>query len=90
VHGAAGGAFADLETMDAVEPHAGRFGAVGVEIGQRRGDAARVPFLAVDRTGVAADADVEIDDEAEPLRPDMIGQAGHWRSRDLAVRKRAP
>src|SRR5260221_7684541 len=61
-------AFAQLERMDAVEPDAVRLGAVGCQIGERPGVAAGVPLLAGDGAGVAADADVEIDDQAELLR----------------------
>ena len=62
--------------MHAVEPHAVRFGAVGVGIRQRAEAAAVIPFLAGHRTGVAAHADVEIDDEAELARG-RRGQGGH-------------
>jgi hypothetical protein len=87
MHGAAVLALADLKTVDAVEPDAVGLGAVGVEIGQRRRDAAGVPFLAVDRAGMAPDADVEIDDEAEPPCRGILRQARH----DFApARKRAP
>ncbi len=56
-----------LEGMNAVEPHAPGAVAIGVEIGQRPHMAAGIPFLACRRAGVAADADVEIDDEPELL-----------------------
>jgi hypothetical protein len=51
--------------MYPVEPHAMRFRAVRVVVGQRPEVAAVVPFLARDRTGMAADADVEVDYQAE-------------------------
>ena len=51
--------------MDAVEPNPPGAGAIGVEIGQRPHMAAGIPFLAGSRTGLAADADVEVDDEPE-------------------------
>src|SRR5205085_3262596 len=41
--GSSARALAGLETMHAVEPHACRVSTVGVEIGERRGDAAGVP-----------------------------------------------
>src|SRR3546814_6846451 len=56
-----------LEAVDAVEPHPLRLRAVGIEVGERRGMAAVVPLLAADRAGMTADADVEVDDEAELL-----------------------
>ena len=55
----------DLELVDAVQPGAGGLGAVCVLVAQRRAIAAGVPFLAADRAGMAADADIEVDDEAE-------------------------
>jgi hypothetical protein len=65
VDGAAVLAFAPFEAVDAVEPHAVRMRAVGIAVGQRRRVAAGVPFLAVHGAGMATDARVEIDDEAE-------------------------
>src|SRR3546814_16518188 len=72
MHGAALGALAGFEGVDPVEPHApgagvvaavtGLGAGVGVPVGQRRRVAAGVPFLAVHRAGMAADADVEVDD----------------------------
>src|SRR6185437_9363794 len=62
--------------VDPVEPHAVRFGAVGIVIGQRTEVAAVIPFLARDRAGVAADADVEIDHQPE-LFFRWRGQARH-------------
>src|SRR5262249_53335568 len=67
VHGAAGGAIARLEAVDAVDPHAHRVGAVGVLVGQRGHVPAGVPLLAVDGAGMAAHAEIEVDDEAELL-----------------------
>ena len=77
MHGAALIAFPRFEGMDAVEPHAERVGAVRVEVGQRRGDPAAVPLLAVDGAGVAADANVEVDDEPKTLAARVVGQTGH-------------
>ena len=54
--------------MHPVEPHPMRLGAVGIGIGQGAEVAAVVPFLARDRAGVAADAGVEVDHEAELSR----------------------
>src|SRR3546814_5379394 len=67
----------DLEAVDAVEPDAGGIGAVGIVVGQRRRVAGGVPLLAVHCAGMAADADVEVDDQAELHRPGIAGQAGH-------------
>src|SRR3546814_2429307 len=66
-----------LEAVEEVEPDAGRIGAVGIVVGQRRGMAAHVPFLAVYGAGMAADADVEIDDEAQLPAGARGWQAGH-------------
>jgi len=60
-------ALAGLEGVDAVEPDAPGTIAIGVEIRQRAHMAARVPFLASRRAGMAADADIEIDDQPELL-----------------------
>ena len=59
-----------LEAVDAVEESAFGVGAVGVAVGERgEGAFAGVPLLAGDDAGVAADAGVEVDDEAEgPFR----------------------
>src|SRR6185437_8119857 len=73
-------AMADLEGVDAVEPDAVRLGIVRGQVGERPGAAASVPLLAGDGAGMAADADIEIDDEAElPLRR-LCRQAGHRRA----------
>ena len=54
--------------------------AVRIVVRQRRVMAARVPFLAVHRAGVAADAGVEVDDEAELFRSrQRLRQASHSR-----------
>ncbi len=90
MNGPPAGSLAGLETVHAVEPHAGRVGTVGIKIGERRGDAAGIPFLAVDRAGVTADADVEVDDEAKPFRPLLCRQAGHVPPPARAMRKRPP
>ena len=72
VHRAAVRAGAGFVGVHAVEPDAVRVVLIGAEIGQRRGMAGGVPLLAVYRAGVAADAGVEVDDEAEFFR------AGRW------------
>ena len=56
---------AHLEGLHAVEERAGRIVVVRVEVGERPGATRRVPFLAARDAGMAADADVEIDDERE-------------------------
>src|SRR5688572_2576433 len=81
MHGAAVRAFASLEAVDAVEPDAGGRVAPGLVVGQRRHVAAAVPFLAIDRAGVAANADVEVDDEAELAVRGVRRQRGHGRPR---------
>ncbi len=68
----------DLIGMDAVEPDPVRLGAIGQEIGERRHMAAGIPFLAIDGASMAADADIEIDDEAEPALGRLRGERGHW------------
>src|SRR5690348_5462475 len=70
---------ADLEGVDAVEPNAVGLGIVRREVGERPGAAAGIPLLAGDGAGMAADADIEIDDEAELLRGRWCGKAGHRR-----------
>ena len=60
-------AVVDLEAVDAVQPGPRRFGAVGRGVGQRRGRPHRVPRLAGDGAGMAADADIEVDDQAQFL-----------------------
>ena len=62
--------------MHPIEPDPLGLGAVGVLVGEGAEGAAVVPFLAGDGTGVAADAGVEIDDQAELARG-RCGQAGH-------------
>src|SRR5207249_708766 len=52
-----------LEGMDTVEPHAPGALAIGIEIGKRGHVAAGIPLLAGSGAGVAADADIEVDDE---------------------------
>src|SRR5690606_18017864 len=74
-----------LVAVDAVEPRPERVGAVGVLVGQRRRVAARIPFLAARRAGLAADAGVEVDDEAKLLGR-CFGQRGH----SAASRNSAP
>src|SRR5262249_22553910 len=76
MHGAAVGAVAGFVGVDAIEPYAQGIGAVGLAIGEGCHVAAGVPFLAIDRTGVTSDADIEIDDEAKlPFARDREG--GH-------------
>ena len=95
MHGAAVGAVAGLEGVDAVEPHAQGIGAVGLAIGERRHVPAGVPLLAVDRAGVTADADVEIDDESELLlrsgwRGGEVMRAVHALASPASARNSAP
>ncbi len=68
----------DLERVDAVEPRAGDVGAVRVLVGQCRAVAAGVPFLAAHHAGMAADADVEVDDQPELLRRRLRRQQRHF------------
>src|SRR5437016_988491 len=78
MHGARTVALAVLEGMDAVEPHSPGSVAIGVEIRQRRHVSAGIPFLAGGGTGMAADAEVEIDDEAELFLAGIgLRQVGH-------------
>jgi len=56
---------AGFKGVDTVEPDPRRVRLVRIEIGQRRVIAAGVPFLAVDRAGLSADADVQINDQPE-------------------------
>lgn len=76
MHRAAFGAGARLVGVHAVEPHPVLLRFVGMEIGQRRGVARRVPLLAVHRAGMAADAGIEVDHEAELLAA-RRGNTGH-------------
>src|SRR5688572_19770187 len=77
MHGAAVRALARFEAVDTVEPHARGRIAPGLVVGQRRHVAAAVPFLAVDRAGMAPDADVEVDDQAELAIGGVRWQRGH-------------
>src|SRR5439155_226329 len=63
--GARTGALALLEGMDAVEPDPPGAVAISIEIGQWGHVAAGVPFLAGSGAGMAADTEIEVDDEAE-------------------------
>ena len=72
MHGARVVALAFLERVDAVEPYPVSVGAVGIEVGQRRRMAAAVPFLARGRAGMAADADVEVNDETKLLATGVL------------------
>jgi hypothetical protein len=67
----------DLERMDAVQPSTGNIGTVGVLIGQGRAIAPGIPFLAIDHAGMAADADVEVDDKPKLLWGGLRGEQGH-------------
>ena len=58
---------ADLEGLHAVEEGAARIGAGGPLVAHRPGRAGGVPLLAAGHAGVAADADVQVDDERELL-----------------------
>ena len=58
-------AVAFFEGMDAVEPDPPGILAIGLEIGERPHMPAAVPFLARGGAGMAADADIEVDDEAK-------------------------
>ena len=73
--------------MDAIEPGAERIGAIGIFIGQRRGIALRVPFLAGGRAGLTADASVEVDDEAELLAAGLLGVRSSPGSQSLEGRE---
>ncbi|MNG03723.1 hypothetical protein D3C84_868140 [compost metagenome] len=59
------GELADLEGLHPIEEGAVGIGIVGVEIDQRTGRARGVPLLAAGHAGMAADADVEVDDQGE-------------------------
>jgi hypothetical protein len=72
---------AHLVAVHPVQPGAGLSAAVGVEVAERRRIAAGVPFLAADHAGMAADADVQVDHQAEALRRRNFWKAGHDRLR---------
>ena len=65
MHRAAAVSAALLVGVDAVEPDAVGVAGIGIDVGERRHVAAGVPFLAARHAGLAADAGVEVDDEAE-------------------------
>ena len=88
VDGAAVGAGAGFVGVHAVQPDAVGVVLVGAEIGQRRGMAGGVPLLAVHRAGVAADAGVEVDDEAELFRAGG-GDGGHAHASSRHARSEA-
>ena len=67
----------EFETVHPVEPDPVDRGAIGIEIGQRRRVSAGIPFLAVHRAGMATDADIEVDHQAQALFAAELGQAGH-------------
>src|SRR5262245_23568545 len=76
IHGPTLCALASLKSVDAIKPGAMRIGAVGVLIGERGRIPASIPFLAAGRTGVAPDAGIEVDDQAQ-LRLSCGGKRGH-------------
>ena len=76
MHGSRVGTVSGFIGMDAVQPGAARRLAIGVGIGQRRAIAGGVPLLAVDDTGLAADTDVEINDQPQ-LDRGRFRQHGH-------------
>ena len=86
------GALALLEGVDAVEPHPPSALAIGVEIRERRHVPAGVPLLARGGAGMAADAEIEIDNEAELRLPGIARrQIGHSAASCCSSRpKRAP
>ena len=65
MHRAAFIAIAGFIGMHAVEPHAFLRGRVRMLIRQGRHMAARVPFLAIRCTGMAADTGIKINDKAK-------------------------
>ena len=68
----------DFEGVNPVQPGARYVGAVGVLVGQRVAVAAGIPLLAIDDAGMAADADVQIDDEAEFFWCGKGWERGHF------------
>ena len=78
MHRAAVRAFADLVAVHAVQPSATGLRAVGVLVGERRRMAAGVPFLTSDHAGLAANAGVEVDHQAEP--PGRASRGAGWSS----------
>src|SRR5947208_8353992 len=77
-----------LVAVHAVEPDAVDMAAIGIDVGQRRHVTAGIPFLAGGDAGLAADAGVKIDDEAEFL-VGMGGEASHFVA-SLSRRNSAP
>ena len=75
----------DRVTVHAVEPDSVGLRAVRILVRQRSEVAALVPFLARDRAGVAADADIEIDYQAEFLRRGRR-QRGHQNGQNIGIR----
>ena len=65
MHGAAVRAGAGFVGVHAVQPDAIWMVLIRVEVAQRRGVAGGIPLLAVHRAGMAADAGVQVDDQAE-------------------------
>ena len=66
-----------LETMDAIKPNTVRFGTVGIGIGERGGNPTAIPLFTTDRAGVATDAGVEVDNEAQLFRWRLCRKIGH-------------
>ena len=77
VHGLGVGVAAGFPGLHAVEEGAGGVGSVGVLVGQRAGAARGVPLLARSDAGVAADADVQVDDQGQLLGEGFCGGGGH-------------
>src|SRR5437764_15419946 len=78
IHGARAVALTLLEGMDAVEPHAPGAVAIGIEVGQRRRMPPGIPFLAGGGAGMTADAQIEVDHQAELFLPGVCQrQIGH-------------
>ena len=76
-HASAGLLILHLETVDAIEPHTGRISAIRVRIGHRGRMSAAVPFLAVDGAGMAADTDIEVNDQPELFLRGGLGKRRH-------------
>jgi hypothetical protein len=53
--------------MDPIKPNAGRVCTIRIHIGERGGISLSVPLLTARGAGMAADADVKVDHEAEFL-----------------------
>src|SRR5262249_29687528 len=68
VHRLGIGKLADFEGLHAVEKRPARVLAVGILVAERPRLAAVVPLLAAGDAGVAADTDVQVDDQSELFR----------------------